>query len=58
MGLIDGISPWWWVALALRREFRPMLAATDAVEAMAASGETIAPLPVHGDDEIGKEQFL
>ena len=49
-----GLIAWWWVAVLLRREFRPMLAATDAVEAMAASGEAIAPLPVQGDDEIGK----
>ncbi len=52
--LFAGLIAWWWVALLLRREFRPMLAATDALEAMASSGETIAPLPVHGNDEIGK----
>ncbi len=52
--LLAGLLAWWWVAFLLRREFRPMLMATDAIEAMAASGETIAPLPVYGDDEIGK----
>ena len=54
VSVLAGLIAWWWVAALLRREFRPMLAATEAVEAMTHDGEPIRPLTGQGDDEIGQ----
>ncbi len=54
VSVLAGLVAWWWVAALLRREFRPMLAATEAVKTMTHDGETIRPLTGQGDDEIGQ----
>ena len=54
VSLLAGLLAWWCVAVLLRREFRPMLAATEAVETMTYDGETIRPLSGQGNDEIGQ----
>ncbi len=54
VSVLAGLIAWWWVATLLRREFQPMLAATEAVETMTHDGEAIHPLTGQGDDEIGQ----
>lgn len=54
VSLLAGLLAWWGVAALLRREFRPMLATTEAVAGMTAASDAIQPLKGQGKDEIGQ----
>ena len=48
--LLAGLSSWW----ILKRQLAPLLKTAEAMVSLSNSSHIPAPLPVHGDDEIGQ----
>jgi PAS domain S-box-containing protein len=52
--LLAGALVWWMMAWLLRRQFAPMIAATETLATLSTTGEPPRQLPVDRQDEIGE----